>query len=197
MRQDKSIPPVRITRKGNDEAMDPYIITDVLRHAGKRRPNTVGDFDEFDVIDVLETADNAGLKPKYRDTGTLKVNPNAFRSVIRASNALHQAQQDLEELQERGGDSSGGGFLAGLFGGAPTVGAAAHLIARALGGDKDATTWAGMGGFVAGGLGGALLGEMAESWQSIRSAERRRDEARARLGKALDDYVARHGPPEL
>ena len=197
MRQNTAIPPVRVTRKGNDEAMDPYIIADVLRHAGKRRQNTVGDFDEFDVIDVLETADNAGLKPKYRETGTLKVNPNAFRNVIRASNALHQAQWDLEELQERGGDSSGVGLLAGLFGGAFSGAGAAGLLAKALGGGRDATTWAGMGGFVTGGLGGALLGDMAESWRSIRSAERRRDEARARLGKALDDYVARHGPPEL
>ena len=41
MRQDKSIPPVRIARKGDDEAMDPDILTDVLRHAGKRRPSTV------------------------------------------------------------------------------------------------------------------------------------------------------------
>lgn len=197
MRQDKSIQPVRIARKGNDEAMDPYILTDVLRHAGKRRPNTVGDFDEFDVIDVLETADNAGLKPKYRETGTLKVNPSAFRNVIRASNALHQAQCDLEELQERGGDSSGGGLLSGLFGGAFSGAGAAGLLAKALGGSKDAVDWSVIGGFAGGGIGGMLLGEMAESWRSIRSAERRRDEARARLGKALDDYVARHGPPEL
>ena len=196
MRQDTAIPPVRITRKGNDEAMDPYILTDVLRHAGKRRPNTVGDFDEFDVIDVLETADNAGLKPKYRETGTLKVNPSAFRNVIRASNALHQAQQDLEELQEHGGDF-GWSFVPGMLGGAFAGGAAAHLLAKSLGAGKDARDWSLLGGFAAGGLGGATLGLVLDSRLSIRAAERRRDEVRARLGKALDDYVARHGPPEF
>lgn len=163
---------------------------------GRPRVNHAGELDEFDVMDALEVADRAGLRPKYRETGKLRIDQEGFRPVARAADDLLAVDwRHQQEREDR--PMNGAATIAGAALGGPALVGAVYLLCSALGLDKGWAPFLGASSGVLGALVGGALGDSAADTLKERRRGAERDASKARLRQALSAYTAKHGPPEF